>query len=599
MLIALAGALFAFIYLVERHIPSTSARLQPPGRLLDFKPAEVTSVHLRRTNQFVLKVERSNDTWNITSPFSYPAQPYGIQNLLKLLADLQSQTKITVKELGEQNQSIAKFGLDVPSATVTLGIGGRRLEILFGSKTSLGDRVYMQLMNSQDIYVVGAEVYDKLPPSPTAWRDIFLVNVNPNADRMEFRAPGKSYAIQVDPTNHAFMLSKPAYARADRAKVDALKRRVQMELINGFETDDPQADLEQYGLQPPEAELIFGQGANDQLVVQFGKSVTNDPTLVYARRMANTNIVKVSKSLLEELLKSPSDLRDYHLVTFTPEQVNAIEVEGSEKFVVQRQGTNGWMVSGPQPMAADPDLVREWLNRLATLEGNVEKDVVTDFSMYGLAPAVRQYSLRSTSTNVAGVLTNRLLASIALSTVQGEKVFARGSEDSVYSLKLSDVDSLPSAPWQLRDRRVWSFTTNQVASVTIHQQGYARKILRKLSGEWTFEKGSTGILNSFQVEETIYQLGNLKASAWVAKNDANRVLYGFKEPGYKLVIELKGTDKPQFLTIEFGDKAPSNFPYALANVDGQNMVFEFPLQVFIKVAFALGNPAPRTAASGH
>lgn len=599
MLIGLAAALFAFIYFVERHTPSTAARLQPPGRLLDFKPADVASLQLRRTNQFILKVERTNDTWNITSPIAYPAQPNAIEHLLTLLAGLEAQTKITPKELNEQKRSIVEFGLDVPSATVVLGFKGHRTEILFGAKTSLGDRVYMQLMNSPDIYVVSAEAYDRLPPTLNPWRDIVLVSlVGLGSDRMEVRAPGKSYAIQLNPTNQTYMLSKPTPARADRGKVDALLRRVQqVEIVRRFVTDDPLVELEQYGLQPPEAELVFGLGTNDQLVLQFGKPFNEE--LIYARRMANTNIVLVSKGLLEALLQPPSELRDYHLLAFAPEQVEAIEVEGYEKFTVKRQGTNSWFIPGSQPLAADPDLVREWLNRLASVEGTVEKDVVTDFSLYGLNPAGRQYSLKAAFTNAAGVTTNRLLGSVALSTAQGEKVFARSSEDSVFYLKLSDVDNLPIYPWQLRDRRVWSFATNEVASVTIQDKGYSRKMLRKPSGEWTFDKGSSGILNSFLVEETLYQLGGLKASAWVAKTDANRALYGFTEPGFKLVIELKNGVKAQLLTIEFGDKAPSGFPYAIANVDGQNMVFEFPLQMFIKIAFALRNPERRMAAVAH
>jgi hypothetical protein len=51
------------------------------------------------------------------------------------------------------------------------------------------------------------------------------------------------------------------------------------------------------------------------------------------------------------------------------------------------------------------------------------------------------------------------------------------------------------------------------------------------------------------------------------------------------------------LSLEFGGKAPSQFPYALATLDGQSWVFEFPLQLYFFVVRDLSNPPLRAAAS--
>src|SRR3954452_4741768 len=408
IMLGFAGALFAFIFLVERHVPGTGAARPAATRLLDFKPGEVASLQLRRTNQFLFRAERTNEIWNLTSPIVYPAQAGAIDRLLDILADLRSYNKISVKDLAEQKRSIAEFGLDVPAATVVLVAPGKRIEVMFGSRNSVGDRVYLQLLNSSDIYVVGTDAYDLLPFNSTDWRDLALVNVaGMNADRMELRSALRSYSIQVNQASGQFLLTKPTVARADAAKVEALLRTVESQPVSKFVTDDPQVELDQFGLQPPEAELVFGQGTNDLLTVQFGKATSND--MVFARRMLNTNIVLVPKSLLETLQVSPSDLRDRRLLSFVPEQVDSIEVETvHDKFSVQRQALDSWIVPGATPLAADPGLVRDCLNRLATLEAaGVEKDVVTDFALYGLAPASRQYVLKSSFTNAAGVLTNR------------------------------------------------------------------------------------------------------------------------------------------------------------------------------------------------
>jgi len=95
------------------------------------------------------------------------------------------------------------------------------------------------------------------------------------------------------------------------------------------------------------------------------------------------------------------------------------------------------------------------------------------------------------------------------------------------------------------------------------------------------------------VEETLHQLGELRAAVWVAKGDGERARYGFGEDGHKLTIELRNGDKPRVLTLQFGGRAPSQFPYALATVDGESWIFEFPLKLSFEVARDLSNPPLR------
>ena len=108
------------------------------------------------------------------------------------------------------------------------------------------------------------------------------------------------------------------------------------------------------------------------------------------------------------------------------------------------------------------------------------------------------------------------------------------------------------------------------------------------------EAGS-GILNNTQaIEETVHRVGELRAAVWVDRGEGKRQLYGFAEGNDKLVFELKGGDKPQILSVEFGDRAQSNYPNALASIDGQVWIFEFPLQLYLQVAQRLLAPvAPR------
>ena len=600
----LCGALFGYIYFVERHASSTSLAAKPLPPLLAIKASEITGIKLSRTNQLVLRVERLNAAWNLVGPpgpLFYPAETFAVEGLLQTLETLGRRNFIPLREISSRNGTMADFGLDLPQATLTLLANGRRIDVLFGSKTPVGDQVYIQLLNSPGIYAVSGEVFDRLPQTVNDWRDMALLNLEGlTLDRVEVRSAGRGFAVQVNPTNKMFYLSKPTPARADAPKVEAMLRVIESSRVVQFVSDDPRAELESYGLQPPEAEVIFGQGTNDLIVVQFGKSPTNDPSVVFARRLQQTNIVLVAKTVLAALQTSPADLRDRRLLSFPPEAVDTIEVAGLETFTAQRQTNGSWSVLEPQPLLADADLVGDWLRFLTRLEGNVEKDVVTDFAGYGLASPARLYSLKASITNAAGLRTNQVLAQLEVGLREGDKVFARRrDENSVYSISLADFTRLPTAAWQLRDRQVWSFATNQVSRVSVRNLGYTRQMIRDASGKWSFAPGSQGIIRSTEaLEETIYRLGQLRAAVWVDRGEAKRALYGFTEESRKITIELKtGTDKPQILALEFGGLAPSHFPYAIATVDGQSWIFEFPLPLYSRVVLDLGNPPLRASAA--
>ena len=600
---AVAGLLFAFIYFVERHTASMTSTEVAAPRLLSIKPEEITKIQLERvldaTNKVLTWLEKTNQSWNLTFPLFYPAQQLGIEDLLQALAHVTSETYITPQELAATHRSIAEYGLDVPAATLTLYRGAARTAVLFGSKTPVGDNVYVQLLTSPGIYVVRGDIFDRLPHSPNDWRDPYLINIaGLSLDRMEVRAAGQGFALQE--TNKSFYLSKPQMMRASRPRVEALLQKLQLVRVANFISDDPRVELEPLGLQQPEAELAFGYGSNDVVVVQFGKSPTNDPSLVYARCLSHMNIVLVPKTILDAILTPHTELRDRHLFSFSPTELDRIEVIGPEKFTVLRQ-TNGWLVTEPQAAVADPEVMGDLLQDLDRLEGKVEKDVVTDFGSYVLNQPARQYILRGSVTNTDGTITNRILSQLDIGGVQQDRIFARRSdENSVYSLSRADFDHLPAAAWQLRDRRVWSFTTNQVSHVSVRQHGYIRQWDRSPTGQWRFAPGSQGILDDrqFSLEETMHQLGELRAAIWVARGEENRAIYGFTDEGYKMIIDLKNGEKTNSLSLEFGGFAPSSkHHYALAAVDGQSWIFEFPLALSFQVLRDFSNPPPRTAAA--
>ena len=58
----------------------------------------------------------------------------------------------------------------------------------------------------------------------------------------------------------------------------------------------------------------------------------------------------------------------------------------------------------------------------------------------------------------------------------------------------------------MRERRIWNFSTNDVARVTIRQQGRVRQIVRNGPHSWSLALGSQGVINELAVEETVQRV---------------------------------------------------------------------------------------------
>src|SRR5205085_10162373 len=106
-----------------------------------------------------------------------------------------------------------------------------------------------------------------------------------------------------------------------------------------FVSDDPKADLEPLGLQPPQLVLALGQPTNPLALLQFGK--TNKVGHVYARRYGQNGLVTVADEMVAPWRASLNDFRDHHLITLK-QPVDVIEIQAQENFSLHRQPNQTW-----------------------------------------------------------------------------------------------------------------------------------------------------------------------------------------------------------------------------------------------------------------
>jgi hypothetical protein len=573
--------LLAYIFLFERHAPDTAQLAEQTRRLLpDLDPAQVTRAEIIRSNS-VTCAERSLDHWMLTEP-TYPAESVVIENWLTALSALPRRASIPAREVLAQPGGLALYGLDPPQATVALQQGTRRLQFRLGARTAVGDRIYLQLSGADDVLVTDAAPLERLPQAAGDWRDLaFLDLAGLGFDRLNVRAGGREFEVQREGASRLWRMAKPRAARADNSRLELLFRELHAARVARFVKDFPGADLEPYGLLPPDVALTFGRGTNVLLVAEFGKNPTNDPQLTFARRSLYPNtVVLVPRSVPDTLSLPYTNFLDFQLIDQPLAAVDKLEVIAPDPFVLQRQTNGAWLVQGATRFPADPALVQQFLNQLRALRiEEIVKEVVTELDLpnYGLASPARQYLLNVTAPGG----TNQLLLRVDFGSSRDGRVFVRRSdENSVYAVRLDDTLGLPQAPYQLHDRRIWSFTTNQVTAITIAAGGETRRMLRNGTGQWSIASGSQGMVNTFALEELAYRLGQLWSKAWIAQGDRDLDRYGIPQVNQQLTVEVNGAGGPQALAVSFGATSLSGGPFALTRLETGNVVFEFPFEIF-------------------
>ena len=582
-----AVALFGFILVQHRYLRKTGGG--PVKVLPGLKAAEVNTVQVRPAAQLEIRAERTNGTWQLTEPLVSPAQAASIEKLLAELEALTPAPYITARALRSRPNTDEEYGFAAPQASIIIEQPGYATRLRVGARTTPGDQVFLQVVGKEGVYVVDADFLNYLPRTANDWRDTAFINLSGlSFGRLAVTNGTKIFELRREGTNKVWRMVYPLQARGNNPQIEQSLQALQSVRVSQFVSDDPKADLETFGLQPPELEVALGRDTNVVARLQFGKSPTNDARLVYARRLGLGGIVAVRRDLLAPWYAQVNDFRDPFLVTWTT-PVAVIDVRGHDSFSLQ-QTNDAWRIL-PQDYPADAVLVKDLVSALRGLQiAEFTKDVAIapELPAYGLASPARQYTLRSAATNSPTGPTNPIVVEVDFGTNQADKVFARRADEScVYAVKLADFQRLPGASWAMRERRIWNLSTNDVAGATIRQQGRVRRIIRNGPNDWSLAAGSQGVINVLGVEETVGGLCQLAAVAWAACGNQAWAQYGFTDNSDRVTLDLK--DGKQ-VWVDFSDRASPNMPYAAVTLGGQPWVFQFPTLLYDYVVRYLAAP---------
>ena len=585
-----AAALLAFIFVFEHYLRPVIAG--PSPLLPNLRPAAVTSVQVFPAGELEIEVNRTNGGWVLARPVFYPAQTAAIEALLDALQKL-VPARISAAELREQKNSEAEFGFEKPQATLVIATGNQGPQLKVGGRTPPGDQVYLRVTGVDGVFVADAGWLNLIPRAGDEWRDTALVDAGQNDfDWIVLTNNARVIELRRDPTNHLWRMLRPLQARADTDHITDALQRLKAASVTRFITDDPNADLTAFGLQPADLDLWLGRGTNLVAAVHEGKSPTNDATRVYAKREGWNTVLMAAREPLAPWRGAANDFRDSRLFELTA-PVAEIEVRGTNHFILRQQGSNDWQIAG-EKFPADADNVRLFIKTLASLRiADFVREAVTktDLTNYGVAKPQREIILRSKAED-----TNAVLAELdfgAMQTNDNEVFVQCAGEDAIYAVTVRDFNQLPGESWEFRDRRIWNFKVDDVARITIHQGGNTRQIAHNGPGKWSLVVGSQGFIEGKYIEQTAQMFHDLAAAAWVARNYAEPEQLGFSTNNLQITFELKNGERE---TVDFGlgiKLAQEETALAAVTLDGERWAFLFPLALYQLVLSYFTIPVPQ------
>jgi hypothetical protein len=287
ILFLVVAALGAFVWFVERDLPSTDRRAELAKRVLSAEAEEIIGLVIERGGG-VVRLERaqqaaeemaeteeplpsSDEEWTLVEPLEARADSDAVGSLVRSLTGIEKER--TIEEFERE-----EVGLADPDTIVSL-IGKSEEWILqVGEKVPGSSNVIVGVEGRAEAYVVADSFLDSLTKDPGEWRsrDAFAADEDAIS---KIRLVGER-EITLTRQDDEFRLQSPLADEADADRVDDL-----LADITGLEMktflDEPR-DLAALGLDPPLASLLVSVDSGDEIEIRLGAAKQDSEDLHFA-----------------------------------------------------------------------------------------------------------------------------------------------------------------------------------------------------------------------------------------------------------------------------------------------------------------------------
>ena len=357
-------------------------------------------------------------------------------------------------------------------------------------------------------------------------------------------------------------LQNPFQADANTEKVnqmldDILNKRVKQTL-------EVQA-LAQYGLDTPTITLSLWttDGTSPTATFLIGKKAINFS--VYTKEKSEAHIFLIESSALDDLAKSPTDLRDRAVIQFNAETISNIQLahrdaaspsESSPINCGKRDST--WFVTHPIEAKADDEEMERLLSELRSLPvstfeaDGADANVPTQLEKYGLdAPRIQ-------AKLTGGDNTYALHIGSVIPSQDGtqERVYVKSvHQESIYTVSDDIYKLLNKSVFDLRDKRVIDFQRIDTVRIEIQQDRETTVCTKNADNTWELHTPTGKIkADAKAVDDLLFGVDSLEAAAFVDDSSKSLASYGLAPPSIEVAFTQRGEEKPAVLHIGSADQ---------------------------------------------
>lgn len=319
--------------------------------LLAFNKDNVTKVALFYPNKQVVCERKGKDEWQLIEPLRTAADNSSVSALLDRLSTLQAREFVV--ESPKKNQLVS-CQLDKPGVQVQIWLKGREkpLTLTVGKRHETQvTKYYARTSRFPAIVLVDEFDLKDIRKTDSDLRSKrVLVFKKDNVERLTIRYNGVEIELRKrkEGEETRWQMLKPIKAPADTWRVDDILWALDGAEAEGF-IDKPQ-DLSAYGLDKPQFELsLWEKGRKEPKTVWLSMK---DKT-AYLRTSEGETVYKVRTALLDDLKKSPNDLRDLQVVKFDRNDAEEISMRwGGKRVKLVKRSERNWEMVEPKRKSA-------------------------------------------------------------------------------------------------------------------------------------------------------------------------------------------------------------------------------------------------------
>ena len=342
-------ALLAFVYFYE--IKGGEERRQEAEKskqLFVFQEDDAQRLELLRGDD-ALVLDKGTGGWDLSAPMTDGADQEAVERYLRNLLECERE-KVVVDSAAASAEEAAQYGLDAPRLKVRLQTeDGAEQVVAFGADSPTDRFTYAQLQgDNPEIFVVRAWRFDNLDKQAFDLRDRRVLAFAKD-EVMQVQRWGAGGATVLARAESDWQLREPVAARAAADAVDGLLDKIDQAEIEAFVSEDPDTSaLAAYGLgeraSQVEIALLVGEDRAEKRLAVGG---VDEQGRWYARDASRPQVFLVDSTLVQELTKSISDLRDKKPLRFERDQVERIVLtRGTEtEFVADKDTSGVWHLS--------------------------------------------------------------------------------------------------------------------------------------------------------------------------------------------------------------------------------------------------------------